>query len=298
MVWRADPARVAATFTRISWPWIAGAVLLVVADRTLMGYRWIALLAPLAPSDRPPLGTVLRIFFVSTFVGTFLPAGVGSDAVRTWSLARGGVPASQSLASVLIDRLLGVLSVLVSAAVGLMLAPDVLADRAVRWTLGLATAACLVGLAFVFSVKVDDILRQWLARRPAGGVHASFGRVLSALQAYRTHRGVLGLVLVASVAVQVLRTLQAWMLGRSLGIDVSLAGYFVAIPVIVLIMQLPVTVGGLGTSQVGFETMFSRFGVASPDAVALSLLFIALGVVGNLPGGVLYAAGWRTRRDP
>jgi hypothetical protein len=29
----------------------------------------------------------------------------------------------------------------------------------------------------------------------------------------------------------------------------------------------------------------------------LSVLFVALGMVGNLPGGLLYAMG-RTRRDP
>ena len=28
----------------------------------------------------------MRIFFVSTFVGTFLPASVGGDAVRAFSL--------------------------------------------------------------------------------------------------------------------------------------------------------------------------------------------------------------------
>jgi hypothetical protein len=31
--------------------------------------------------------------------------------------------------------------------------------------------------------------------------------------------------------------------------------------------------------------------VPSAHAVALSVLFVALGVVGNLPGGLLYASG-------
>ena len=30
----------------------------------------------------------MRIFFVSTFVGTFLPASIGGDAVRAYSLAK------------------------------------------------------------------------------------------------------------------------------------------------------------------------------------------------------------------
>jgi hypothetical protein len=38
---------------------------------------------------------------------------------------------------------------------------------------------------------------------------------------------------------------------------------------------------------------FARVGVASAAAFALSVLFVALGIVGNLPGAVLYAAGSR-----
>jgi hypothetical protein len=37
--------------------------------------------------------------------------------------------------------------------------------------------------------------------------------------------------------------------------------------------------------------LFAESGVAAADAFALSVLFVALGVVGNLPGAVLYATG-------
>ena len=53
-------------------------------------------------------------------------------------------------------------------------------------------------------------------------------------------------------------------------------------------MLLPVTVNGLGTSQVAFVLFFEIAGVPKPAAFALSVLFVALGVVGNLPGGVLW----------
>ena len=61
----------------------------------------------------------MRIFFVSTFVGTFLPASVGGDAVRAYSLAKLNVGGGDAVASVFMDRMLGVASVLVMALVGL-----------------------------------------------------------------------------------------------------------------------------------------------------------------------------------
>ena len=62
-------------------------------------------------------------------------------------------------------------------------------------------------------------------------------------------------------------------------------------PLAALALLLPVTFNGIGTSQWAFYWFFSRVGVPVASGFALSVLFVALGIVGNLPGGVLYAWG-------
>ena len=267
------------------------ACLLVLADRALMAQRWLALCTPIA--RRPPAPALLRIFFVSTFLGSFLVQSVGSDAVRTWSLARAGAPASQALASVLLDRLLGVVSILVTAAAGVALAPDILSQPAIAWSFVAAVAGSVFSLLFVFSTRVDDLVRRSASALSTGRIRDQAGRLLDALSAYRTAHGLLAGVLVSSIGVQILRILQAWFLGRSLGIDAPLSTYFAFIPIILLVMLLPITVNGIGVSQGAFVWMFGRAGVSEADAFALSVLFVALGLVGNLPGGLLYALGHR-----
>lgn len=294
-LWAADPRQVGDAFVRTSWPWVAAACLLVLADRALMAQRWLALCAPIG--RRPPRSELLRIFFVSTFLGTFLVQSVGSDAVRTWSLARAGAPASQALASVLLDRLLGVVSILLGAAAGAALAPYVLREAAVAWAFAAAAGGSAFALLFVFSTRVDDLVRRSLSRLPAGRVRDQIGRLLDALQAYRTAHRLLGGVLAASIGVQILRIVQAWLLGRALGIDAPVTSYFAFIPIILLVMLLPITVSGLGVSQWAFVWTFAQVGVSDASAFALSILFVALGVVGNLPGGILYALGRPVLRD-
>jgi hypothetical protein len=98
---------------------------------------------------------------------------------------------------------------------------------------------------------------------------------------------------VLSIGVQVLRVLQAYCLAESLAIRQPLALYFGLIPLITLVMQIPITIGGLGTTQYAFERLFGYAGVAAPAAVALSILFLALGTAGNLPGGLIYMLGSR-----
>ncbi len=96
-------------------------------------------------------------------------------------------------------------------------------------------------------------------------------------------------VTLMSIAVQVIRVLQAWCLGRALGIELPLTIYFAFIPVIVLIMQLPISVNGIGTTQAAFAWLFVPQGAGAAPVFAMSVLFLLLGIVGTLPGGVLYA---------
>lgn len=266
------------------------AIVLVFVDRSLMAYRWLVLLCTVKESERPPLAALMRIFFVSTFVGTFLPMSVGGDAVRAYSLARLSVGGGDAVASVFMDRMLGVASLLLMALVGLVLARDLAGNLTIVASLGVAAAACLVTLLLIFSQQATTMASSLVAQLPV--TLQRLGQpVLVSIRRYAAHHGQLTNVLACSVFVQALRIIQAYYLGRGLGIETSLNTYFAFIPLILLVMLLPVTFNGIGTSQAAFVWFFARTGVSAAAAFALSVLFVALGIVGNLPGGVLYALG-------
>ena len=287
---RSSPAAVVSALRGADWSFVAGAVALVLVDRALMAYRWLVLLGPVL-SARPALMDVLRVFFVSTFVGTFLPASVGGDAVRAFALSRHNVPVVASVASVVLDRVLGTIGILLVGAAATAVAPD----RIPRWlawtTVGLAAAAT-AGLALtLFAKSVADLADRLLRRIPTPRVQSAGAGLLAAARSYGAAPWPLAGVLAASVGVQLLRVAQAWLLGLALGIAAGPATYLVFIPIILLIMLLPITVNGIGTSQAAFTWLFGAAGVDAHDAFALSVLFVALGIVGNLPGAILYASG-------
>src|SRR6185369_4651457 len=108
------PSQILAATSGADVRWLLGALALVLVDRSLMAMRWIDLLVALAPGSRPPLGTVLRVFFISSFVSNFVPS-VASDMYRAYALSKYDVHLAESTASVLMDRALGVLSVAIVA---------------------------------------------------------------------------------------------------------------------------------------------------------------------------------------
>ena len=289
LIWQNEPAAILRAAASAAPSWLLLACSLVLVDRALMAWRWLALLTPVMASPLP-VGAVMRVFFVSSFVGSFLPASVGSDLARAYGLRQHDVPGSAAVASVVMDRALGVVAILL-VGVAAVLTLDVPAPTGVYVVLLAGGAASVALAAVIFVDAVGDAVARLTSWLPGQAVRGLAGRLVAAVRTYRHHHGALGAVLAASVAVQALRVLQAWGLGRALGIDAGLGVYFVAIPVVLLIMLLPITINGLGTGQAAFLWTFGAAGVGKPEALALSILFIALGVLGNLPGGVLYAMG-------
>jgi hypothetical protein len=282
------PSQILAATSGADVRWLLGALALVLVDRSLMAMRWIDLLVALAPGSRPPLGTVLRVFFISSFVSNFVPS-VASDLYRAYALSRYDVHLAESTASVLMDRALGVLSVAIVVAAALPFASDLSARRELIGVVAAMFALCAAAAAAIYSARAADGIRRLAGLVPLKVLHRVTEALTDAVRRYATHHGEVTRVLGVSILVQVIRVLQGWCLGCALGLQLPLLTYFVFIPIIVLIMQIPITVSGLGTTQLAFDRLFIPQGAAPPQVFVFSILFLALGIIGTLPGGVLYA---------
>ena len=74
-----------------------------------------------------------------------------------------------------------------------------------------------------------------------------------------------------------------------MALDTALVYFFCFVPLILLITMLPISVSGLGTTNLAYVALFGSVGMNPDGAFVLSVLILALGVIGNLPGGVIYA---------
>lgn len=253
---------------------------LLAIDRAVMIWRWVILLR--ATGTPVGLKSAIWIYLVSSFLGSFLPAGVGGDAARAYTLARRTAQAGPAVASVAIDRVLGLLSIVAIAVIGLLIAgPHHLADM--QLPLLVVCAVTLIGLGALLWAD------RWARPIP------NFGRLADALGAYRGHRSALMAVFLLSIAIQVLRIAQAWLLGTGIGIDVPLSYYLLFMPVGLVALMLPISLNGFGLPQGIIVWLLQPVGVPAADAFALSTLIVLTGILANVPGAWLYL---RARRSP
>ncbi len=100
-----------------------------------------------------------------------------------------------------------------------------------------------------------------------------------------------------SIGVQLLRIVQAWLLGIGIGLTVPFAYYLFFMPIGLVALMLPISISGFGAPQGIIVWMLRPVGVADADAFALSTLIVLSGIVANLPGAWLYLrrAPWSGR---
>jgi uncharacterized protein (TIRG00374 family) len=282
-----DMGAAAAAVARVSPVHLAGVLALVALDRLVMIWRWVLLLR--AAAIPVATGDAARLFLTSSFVGSFLPAGIGGDAARAWGLSTLTSRTGDALASVVVDRMLGVLSLAAMGAVGLAAwTPD--GVNALR----VVAAAIVLAGACVTAFWSDALLRAMLpASRHGGAVTRRVLRLADAIAHYRGHRGTLAIVMAWSIGVQLLRIVQAYGLGLGLGLTVPFAYYLLFMPLGLLLLLLPISVSGFGVPQGAIVWLLRPMDVPDVQAFALSTLIVLTGLAGNLPGLLLWL-----RRSP
>ena len=189
----------------------------------------------------------------------------------------------------IMDRALGVLSMLLVAIAALAYAHEMIAMPGVLPTVVLVAAGCLVGAAAIYSERVaalavrhDVATGSWAKALGAGLVDA----VRRARAPPRTDPRV-ALVHPRPGPARDAGVLPGPRPG-CLGTGVGVFRVHSADRDHHAGADHP---SGLGTSQLALDLFFQQVGVPSPQAVALSILFVALALVGNLPGALLYMTG-------
>jgi len=265
------------------------AIGIALIGRLFAAFRWYLLVRDRSPAVQ--YSRIVRLVFVSSFLGMFLPGGVGVEVVRVYGLARSTSDLSLSLASVLVERVLGMLVLILLVFVGLIYAPTgVLPD-----SLGTAAwigLACLLGGVIGISYPIfRNIFDRILHVLNLHFLREHLQRFYDAFDVYKTQPYVIGWSILAAFVSIVFRIMPTVILAHALKIDISLVHFAIFLPIIHFLASIPVSIGGLGVRETAFVWLFGIVGVSQTAAFTLSLMIYALSILSALPGGWYYARG-------
>jgi len=249
------------------------ALTLQLASTLTAAYRWSLIQSWLG--DPPDTRFYIKSYFKGSLFNQLLPTSIGGDAYRVLENGNRIDSHKEAFFGVFIDRIAGLLGLLLLSAMALFWLPDLLPSHI---TTSIFIIVALGFLGAIFGLCLHKLPRwkfplwsslQKLSRR--------FARVYRNSQTISIQLGL-------SVMTHLFSMLVLMTLGQSLGLNFELMVYLAVIPPVILLTLLPLSFAGWGIREGAMVGIFALIGAPAEAVLAMSVIYGLTLVAASLPG--------------
>jgi uncharacterized membrane protein YbhN (UPF0104 family) len=276
LLWRYDARPIFRILSRERPAYFAAVVVIYLAGQAMCAYRWQLLAALLKVHGR--YREFLAYTFVGMFTNLFVPGLLAGDAARSVYLGRRHGRMGEAIASVVADRIVGLVGLFWLAAftaIFLNFAP--IPSSVITPTVAVGAIAFAGFLAAPLVARLIHLMPRPVRR--AGGIVAP----------YLHHPLTLIPAIALSIALQVTLAVGQYILAAGLGLTAPLSLFVLCVPIANVFASLPLTLNGLGIRESAYLLLFGMAGMRKEDAIALGLLWFAVTLAGGLTGAIAFA---------
>ncbi len=256
-------------------------ILFQLLSTTLAAYRWSLVMRPLGYEQS--FGFFLKSYFKGTFFNQGLPTSIGGDAIRVLDVARKQGRKRDAFNGVFIDRVLGLVGLLLLNLLANAINPDLL-PHGVFITVNLLIASGILGFIVLFYLQRLAWLDRWRVTR-------LFQTISSRLSVVLPGPRELGSQLALSVAVHFLALMAIFLIGRSVELEYDLLTFFIVVPPVILLTLIPLSLAGWGIRESAMIGFFTLLGADKVTVLAMSIVYGVVLILASLPGLVVYLKG-------
>lgn len=229
-------------------------------------------------------------YMIGKFFNLVLPTSMGGDVVRMHALGRHTERYADSVASVFVERLSGKVTLVVLALLAVVVNLHLFN---LPWlTAGLSLGAA--GVAFICWLIIDERPFK-LGQRLCGKrvlllpqLVAKSEKFRQAVLAYRNDPAALWGALINSLIFHFLAVVNVWVSLLAFGSDFSFVSALVVTPVILFIMNMPFSIGGIGLMEFAYCFTLGLFGATPALGISTALLMRTKSLIEAGIGGLLY----------
>ncbi|MFM8571168.1 MAG: lysylphosphatidylglycerol synthase transmembrane domain-containing protein [Pirellula sp.] len=276
-----------------NWWLLLLAVILVIFANLISFWRWHRLL--LALQVPISLFETIRLGFLGVAFNTVSAGSVGGDLFKAIAAANKSKDRkTEVITSVLVDRAIGMLGLVMVAAISTSLAGNLSTQLAgIR---NAAWALSVIGIVGILSVVIlgKALPLDWLKKIPLAG--DKIYKIAQACLIFQ-NRPELALAMIAkSLCVHSLATTALWIISSALYSDAAIqptvSEHFLAIPPALLAGTLPITPGGIGLQEVWIDLLFKQIPSVSSQfsGLIVATMYRAVTLIVALIGGLIYLA--------
>ena len=286
-------------FASIDYYYFGCIVFLSLTDRFLMAYKWHLLIR--VRGVGLSLWASLKAYLISGFFGAFLPTSIGGDIYRVYYTGRKVQQTDEVVASVVVERAIGIIASATFALFGLILMVGFYSQHFSHGNLIVTVVLVLAVSSIGFWVSLHEklfafmehVLERWKN-------HRIVQKVIRCHRAYIAYKAVDRVLLVfffLSVIEQSLFSFMNYYAAKAMHLDIGLLYFIGIIPITHLVMRLPVSINAIGVQEGLYVFFFSRLGLTVTEAFSLALLIRVVWLLVHLASMMLYLTDSIGERD-
>ena len=258
--------------------WILLALLLQLSSTYLAAYRWFKISKLL--SFQESLSFYVQSYFKGTFFNQVLPSSIGGDAVRMIDLTRKGYDKKEAFYGVFVDRVVGLVGLLVLNFIASILFYGTFPSDFSRLII-LISLAGIAGFSSLFIFQKMHFLANY---KLLNLLH----RLSVRLNGLYSSKSVLFKHIAISVGVHFLSVLTIYGIALSINAHISFQMLLIAVPPVFLLTIVPVSLAGWGIREGAMVGIFMLVGANPTKVLAMSILYGLLLIISALPGSYFW----------
>ena len=259
------------------------AVVILLLQTMIATIRWRIVLSEIKVEFS--FTRVLSFLWIGLFFNQALPSSVGGDAFRGYCVYKNGYSIGKSSLGVLLDRMFGMVGLVVLIVVSLPLMFDLINDKDVQW--GVFFVIMSVFAAISSSLMLDLLPKKMAHSRIIQGLFAfsKEGR----RQILTIYPGVM--LLVVSIVIHSISIIAVVVLSIGMSLDLEWHSMLFIVPFVTLASAIPISIAGWGVREGIMVVSLGYLGVAPEQALVLSILYGVLMLVSSIPGLIIWLKG-------
>lgn len=229
---------------------------------------------------------LVSLYFIGSFFNTLLPGIVSGDAMKAFYLYKhtGKGTGSASLASVFMDRYMGLSAMICIGFLAFILGYPHIKDTGKPWVIPLFAGGFLLGSLVLWKINWGKI--------------KALNPFYTSLMEHKKEKKIIYRGLLYGFIIQFIGITSVFILSFSIDINVPIIYFLMFVPIINIASGIPISVfGGSGIREAGFIILFGSIGVPKEDALSLSLLLFAIMCLTSLIGGIEYMRVGKPKED-
>ena len=266
LFWKIPFADVSAHWTSTAFPWVGLILACTVFSMAIQANRWRGLL--LDEGKKIKFRTFYAYIALGYFFNNLLPSGFGGDAVKTIAFGKRFGNTANSIAAIVISRVMGLLAMFLCFFITL---PFVISRYQIPtvYTAAVCVVAVLSILVISGGLFSDKIkLPAWATAKIPFLV-----KLQNAFSIYRNHKKAFFFSGLDSIWLQISSIIIHYSFFQAVGVPVDVATITVFMTITITVSMLPISINGIGIREgVNVSLFTGLLGIPADTVLAAALI--------------------------